>query len=60
MLQDQNDEEQETQATTSSDAITSNKHLPGLKKIDKPKSIAFKGDVSFLSANKKFSGLRSR
>lgn len=36
------------------------KKLPGLKKMDSPKSIAFNWAASFLFANKKFSGLRSR
>jgi hypothetical protein len=36
------------------------KNLPGLKNTDSPKSIAFKGELSFLFAYKKFSGLRSR
>lgn len=33
---------------------------PGEKKTDSPKSMALRGEVSFLLANRKFSGLRSR
>ncbi|CAA6667323.1 unnamed protein product [Spirodela intermedia] len=34
--------------------------IPGLNITESPKSMTFSGDVSFLLANKKFSGLRSR